>query len=226
MATKALSDIKKKRERDELSKYIAPDALWSVSDVLDGVRDREPEEKFITILFSDICSFTPKCERLSPRAVVRLLNSYFDHMIRVLQSNNAIVDKFIGDAIAARFDSGDSSKDARDAVTTACEMIKVLEDFNRNSLETIEIRIGINSGTVILGNIGCDLYRLDYTMIGDNVNITQRLENQAPKLGCLISASTYDLVRDFAEVGPAVELSLKGKSVPVQAFPLIDIKAR
>ncbi len=220
---KAIADKKKKKEREAISKYIASDVLENVSDIIEGIKNRDPEEKVITVMFTDICSFTQKCEKLSPIAVVKLLNSYFDIMIKVLQSNNAIVDKLIGDAIVTRFDSGDINKDALNAVTSAHEMLKKLKEFNKDSLEPIEIRIGINTGTLILGNIGCESCRLDYTMIGDNVNIGQRLESSAPHMGCLISESTYNLVKSHVSVGEPEEFSLKGKKSTVKAYPLFKV---
>lgn len=223
IVSKTLLDEKLKKERAALSKYVASDVLANVNDVIDGVTDRKPVEKFITIFFSDICSFTPKCERLSPKAIVNLLNSYFDLMISIMFKHNAIVDKFIGDAIVARFDSGDTKRDALDAVSAAYEMLRALKRFNEEAIEPIEIRIGINSGNVVLGNIGSQAFRLDYTMIGDNVNIGQRLESQAPHLGCLISEPTYALVKDHITVGEAAHFTLKGKKQTVTAYPLISV---
>ena len=221
---RALSDAKKRKEREAISKYVASDVLQNVSDVIEGIKDREPEEKFITLLFADIVSFTPKCERYEPRKIIKILNSFFSEMIKVLLSHEAIVDKLIGDAIVTRFDSGDKKKDAINAVTSAHEMLISLENNKTNWLEPIEIRIGINSGPVILGNIGSEDFRLDFTMIGDNVNIAQRLESQAPPQGCLISSSTYELVQEQVEVGLSKDLTLKGKSETVEAFPLITVR--
>jgi adenylate cyclase len=147
-------------------------------------------------------------------------------MIHVLQRNNAIIDKFIGDAIAARFDSGDAREDALNAVRSAWEILKAMEDFNLYSMESVELRIGVNSGNVILGNIGSESYRLDYTMIGDNVNITQRLEGIAPRMGCMISQDTYTLVKDMVTTGESVELSLKGKSSAITAYRLEGVKEK
>jgi class 3 adenylate cyclase len=223
---KVLEDSRKKKEKEAISKYVASDVLKNVSEVINGIKNKEPEEKFITILFSDICSFTPKCERLGPRAIVKLLNSYFDVMITILLKNNAIIDKLIGDAIVARFDSGDRKEDAYYAARSACGMLRALAQCNKNGEEKIEIRIGINSGTVILGNIGCESFRLDYTMIGDNVNIGQRLESMAAPMGCLIAQSTCDLIPDFLEVGAAQSLSLKGKTSKVIAYPLMKVIPR
>lgn len=219
----ALANVRKKKEREALAKYVASDVLQNVSDVIDGVKGREPEEKFITLLFNDIVSFTPKCERLDPDNLVRLLNSYFSLMIEQLQANNAIIDKLIGDAILARFDSGDEEKDALDAAKSAHSMLEALKDFNQKSEEPFECRIGINSGNVILGNIGSESYRLDYTMIGDNVNIAARLESEAPKMGCLMSEFTYKLISAQVSVGPGIEMALKGKSDFIKAYPLLEV---
>jgi CheY-like chemotaxis protein len=223
IVTRVLQDSKKEKEKKAISKYVAKDTIKKVSEVIGDTDSLEPEEKFITIFFSDICSFTPMCEKSTPKEVVRLLNEYFDIMIRTLLDNNAIIDKLIGDAIVVRFDSGDRETDAMNAVKSAHEMLVALRQFNQLSPEKIEIRIGINSGKVILGNIGCESFRLDYTMIGDNVNITQRLEAAAPSSTCLISASTYNLIKDFVEVGDILTLSLKGKSKPVEAYPLVAL---
>ncbi|MBN1412950.1 MAG: response regulator [Spirochaetales bacterium] len=224
--SRVLDAVKKQKEREAITKYVASDVISSVDDMLDGVKKREAEDKFITILFSDICSFTPKCEKMGPRAIVSLLNSYFDRMIMILKDHEAIIDKLIGDAIVVRFDSGDRKRDAKNAVLSAYDMLNALVDFNKTAEETIEVRIGINSGNVILGNLGCESFRLDYTMIGDNVNITQRLESQSPHMGCLISDSTYELVREDVEVGPGQAFSLKGKTHKVIAYPLLRVIRR
>jgi len=222
----AVAAAKLRMEREALSKYISTDTLKNVSDVIDGVKEKTPEDKFITIFFSDIRSFTPKCERLGAAEIVSLLNSYFTKMIKVLQKNNAIIDKLIGDAIVARFDSGFPEKDALDAARAALQMLAALDEFNKDSLEPIEIRIGINSGNVILGNIGSDGYRLDYTMIGDNVNIAQRLESQAPVQGCLLASSTYSLIKNLVDVGGICEFALKGKKEKVEAYSLLGLKGQ
>lgn len=223
-ANKALEESKRKQEHEALSKYVATDALKNVEKIIEQGKDLEPEEKFITILFTDICGFSSKCEQLSTKKVVDLLNNYFEAMTDVLLKNNAIIDKFIGDAIVARFDSGNKEEDALNAAKAAIDMLKELEKFNRESFEEITIRIGINSGEVILGNLGSTKHRLDYTMIGDNVNIGQRLESQAPSMACLVSDGTYELIADKVKVGKMQELQVKGKSEAVKAYPLISIK--
>lgn len=220
----AISNAKIKKEQDTIAKFVAADTIRAVNNMIDGSDDgKKGESKFITVLFSDICAFSGKCEKFSARKIVKLLNTYFDLMVEVLSKHDAIIDKFIGDAIVARFDSGDPETDARNAVLGAWEMCKELERFNLDSFEEVQSRIGINSGEVILGNLGCDRHRLEYAMIGDNVNIGQRLESCAPKQGVMFSEATYDLVKDHVLVGERQEIEVKGKKEKVPAYVLEGI---
>ena len=217
----AIATARNKKEQETIAKFVAADTLNAVSSMVDEHQDAGMgESKHITVLFSDICAFSSKCERFSARKIINLLNTYFDLMVEVLSENNAIIDKFIGDAIVARFDSGDPASDALDAVRGAWGMCRELERFNLDSFEEVQSRIGINSGEVILGNLGCQKHRLEYAMIGDNVNIGQRLESSAPKQGVMISESTYNLIKDHILVGERQEIEVKGKSEKVAAYVL------
>ena len=222
---RAIATARNKKEQETIAKFVAADTLNSVSSMVDEHQDAGTgESKHITVLFSDICAFSSKCERFSARKIINLLNTYFDLMVEVLSQNNAIIDKFIGDAIVARFDSGDPASDALDAVRGAWGMCRELERFNLDSFEEVQSRIGINSGEVILGNLGCQKHRLEYAMIGDNVNIGQRLESSAPKQGVMISESTYELVKDHILVGKRQEIEVKGKNEKVVAYVLEGLK--
>ena len=217
----AIATARNKKEQETIAKFVAADTLNAVSSMVDEHQDAGMgESKHITVLFSDICAFSSKCERFSARKIINLLNTYFDLMVEVLSENNAIIDKFIGDAIVARFDSGDPASDALDAVRGAWGMCRELERFNLDSFEEVQSRIGINSGEVILGNLGCQKHRLEYAMIGDNVNIGQRLESSAPKQGVMISESTYNLIKDHILVSERQEIEVKGKSEKVAAYVL------
>lgn len=208
------------KSKRELLKYVSRDVIQYNGDS----QHDKPQERFLTMLFSDICSFTPLCERLLPGEVVDLLNRYFDCMIEILQSNRAVIDKIIGDAIVARFVSGNREEDALNAVKSAMAMLDELTNFNKGKGEEIHIRIGINSGYVTLGSIGSKKHRLDYTMIGDNVNTAQRLESAAPRDGCLMSSSTYELIKNYVEIEECKKLTLKGKSNQIDAYLLKGVK--
>ncbi|MCB1191173.1 MAG: response regulator [Leptospiraceae bacterium] len=215
-----ITRAKEEKKNLLISKYVSTDALKNAGDVVEGIKERKPESKFISILFSDIVSFSTLCENHTPEWIVNLLNKFFDSIIEALQKNNAIIDKMIGDAIVARFDTGDKAADALYAVKSAWDMLKTLDELNKTSDEALQIRIGINSGEVILGNIGSEKHRLDYTMIGDNVNIAQRLESNAPKKGCLLSEATFTLISEKIRVGERQVYTVKGKKEGVAAYIL------
>jgi len=215
----AVLAAKAKKEQEIIAKFVAADTLKAVNHMLDSGQGFENgEEKHITILFSDICGFSSKCERYSARKIFKLLNSYFDLMVDILTEHGAIIDKFIGDAIVARFDSGNQVLDAQNAVMAAWRMQEKLLQFNLDSFEEIQIRVGVNSGVVILGNLGSTRHRLEYAMVGDNVNIGQRLESAAPNTKCMISEATYLLAKDKVLVGEKSEIKVKGKAEPVIAY--------
>lgn len=220
----AIAHSRHKKEQDAIAKYVAADTLNIVSAMAEGNDVTKGEDKFITVFFSDICAFSSKCERYSAKKIVNLLNTYFDMMVEILSEHEAIIDKFIGDAIVARFDTGHHAQDAKNCVVASWKMLKKLNEYNEESLEEIHCRIGVNSGPVILGNLGSEKHRLEYAMIGDNVNIGQRLESSAPKQGCMISASTYELVSEFVEVGQMQEIEVKGKKEKVKAHILEGLK--
>ena len=184
------------------------------------------EEIFVTLLFSDIVGFTPKCEQLNPSQILDLLNEYFDVMTLILKNNDAMIDKFIGDGIMALYIEQDEKSRrtcAYQAVRSGIEMIEALTPFNTDREEEIQIRVGINSGVVIMGDIGSRFYRRDYTVIGDNVNVAQRLEGVAPHDSVLIGQSTYNLIGDVVKVEKLAPLSLKGKQEQVTAYQVLEL---
>ncbi len=222
----AINNAKIKKEQETIAKFVAADTIRAVNNMIDGDGDvKKGESKFISVLFSDICEFSPKCEKFSARKIVKLLNTYFDLMVEVLSKHDAIIDKFIGDAIVARFDSGDVEMDAKNAIMAAWKMCDELKKFNLDSFEEIQCRIGINSGDVILGSLGCERHRLEYAMIGDNVNIGQRLESSAPKQGIMLSEATYNLVQKHAIVGERQQVEVKGKKEKIPAYVLKGISS-
>lgn len=151
----------------------------------------------VTILFSDIRSFTTISERLDANSVVSILNSYLSVMTEIIFRFKGTIDKFIGDAIMTVFGAPvQNHDDAIRAVKTAIFMQEAMKSFNENHSELnepIEIGIGIHTGEVVAGNIGSEK-RIDYTVIGDNVNLSSRIESLTKIYKCpiLISSATYD----------------------------------
>lgn len=220
-----LAEFRLKRERAAMRHYMTDEALENIVNSLDsGSRITLPaEDSFRTVLFTDIEKFTPLCENMSSHEVVDLLNNYFDVMVEILIENGAAIDKFIGDAIMALFT--DRELGALKAVHAGLTMIQNLDRVRKASGVDVHMRIGINSGHVIIGDIGSELYRRDFTVIGDNVNTAQRLESNAGRDGVLISDSTYELVKDFV-VAEKRELTLKGKRDKFIAWHVDSLNAK
>jgi DNA-binding response OmpR family regulator len=215
------------RERQVLKHYVSESALSVAAAAADGKESIEmmrAKNSFVSILFSDIVGFTPLTEAIEPEKLLGLLNEYFDYMTKALKGHNATIDKFIGDAIMALFPENkqrDKTRAAYDAVAGGFSMLSALKSSHLS--DDIRIRVGINSGYVIMGDIGSRLYRRDYTVIGDNVNIAARLESSADANSVLISDDTYNLVKDLVAVEDSKEIQVKGKSGSILTHKVVDI---
>jgi len=176
-----------------------------------------------TIVFIDICSFTSISENESPDAVVKLLNSYFEVMVKEIIAQGGYIDKFIGDAIMAVF-RGDFHLDrAIDSCLAVRNKIDSLPILPGQISFIPKVSIGINSGEMISGNIGsATLRRLDYTVIGDTVNIAQRLQSVAGPGQILINEISYDKVKESFNCLKVGEVSLKHKADPVIVYEVLD----
>jgi class 3 adenylate cyclase len=174
----------------------------------------------MAVLFSDICGFTAMSSTMQPMEVVELLNSFFDVMCPVLKSEAADIDKFIGDAIMALFDElPDGDPAPLRAVRSALSMQAALREWNqKRGGNPLLIRIGVNMGPVVRGDIGSRHVRRDYTVIGDVVNRAQRFEANAPKGGVLVGEQTFLATRDFIEYEARPGMMLKGVAQPVNAY--------
>jgi len=222
-----LAEKRMEREREILKFYVSDVALESArlySQNQGSMNNMRAKEIYATVLFSDIAQFTTTCEKLNPLDLINLLNEYFDVMCSVLKKNNAIIDKFIGDAIMAIFpDKGNGSYNA---VKSGCEMTEALKEFNKNRETPLHMRIGINYGKLYIGDIGSKAHRRDFTVIGDTVNIGQRLESNSKVDGVLISESTYENVKDFVDAIKVGPLSLKGKVGEHYAYDVLSIQEK
>gem|GEM_PF-317525 len=226
-----LAESRVLRERDAMMSYMSDAAIKHAADIakrssghgMTAYRDDA------SILFSDVCGFTTMSEKRTPEAIITLLNNYFDDMVRIIKVNGGTIDKFIGDAIMALFFGKTAEENAYNAVKSGFEMIRRLEQINaaqKDLEEHVHIRIGVNSGNVVFGDLGSKISRRDFTVIGDNVNVAQRLESKAPKDHVLISDTTYNLVRDFVEIEGSDELALKGKTSKLLCHVLKSVKPK
>jgi adenylate cyclase len=208
-------------------------ARYMTKEIADQLLDAEAAElggqiKELSILFSDIRNFTTISERLGPQETVAMLNDYFTSMVDIVFHHGGILDKFIGDAMLGVFGAPFSSgEDADRAVATAIDMMKALKQFNANRMlknqEVINIGVGIATDNVLVGNIG-SMKRMDYTVIGDGVNLASRLEG-ATKFyhsDILISEKTCDQLKYRYFIREVDLIRVKGKLRPVKVFEVLD----
>jgi len=215
-----------KRMRSTLSKHMDPTIANSLLDESEDILGGK--ETVATILFSDIRSFTSITEELGPLGTVNLLNEYFTLMVDCIRAEGGMLDKFIGDAIMAAFGVPLQQDDDEDrAVRVAINMKKALACWNNErAIEgkpAVHIGIGLNSDHVITGNIGSPT-RMDYTMIGDGVNLAARLESACKyyKAQILISENTYKALKGTYKIRPVDRVVVKGKTLPVDIYEVLD----
>jgi len=176
-----------------------------------------------SVVFMDICSFTSISESQAPDTVVTMLNSYFDVMAKEIIAQGGYIDKFIGDAVMAVF-RGDYHLDrAIDASLAVRSKIAELPPLPATISFSPQVSIGINSGEMISGNIGsANLKRLDYTVIGDTVNVAQRLQGFAKESQIIINETAYQQVKESFNCSKVGEVNLKNKANTMNVYEVMD----
>jgi adenylate cyclase len=225
-----LEDIsQEKRMKTTLYRYMTPGVAERVMALGDDAL-MVGERKEVTVLFSDIRGYTTLTENLEAAEVVSMLNEYFETMVEAVFNHEGTLDKFIGDALMAVFGAPlPLQNHAWAAVQSALDMRQRLVLFNRdrkaNHQPTIGIGIGISSGEVVSGNIGSQR-KMEYTVIGDGVNLSSRLEGITKQYGCdiVLSEHTYELCQDHIWVRELDLTRVKGKRQPVKIYELIDTR--
>ena len=183
------------------------------------------EEATMAVMFSDIVGFTMMSSTMEPRAVIEMLNEYFDDLCPIVKAQGGDIDKFIGDAIMAVYPPLPGREPpALRAVRAGVLMQAAMGPFNKRRGTELQMRIGINTGPLVRGDMGSRFVRRDFTVIGDTVNRANRYEANAPKGGVLASASTYELVKDWVEAEAHEGIKLKGVVEPVKAFVIKSVK--
>ncbi len=207
--------------QESFGRYVAPEVL----DMILNNKETWFKGKMVnvTVLFADIRGFTSLSEHRDPAAVIDMLNEYFTLMTKVVQKHRGYVDKFIGDAIMVVFGSPVSYEGhALQAARAACEMQEKLKGLNRDRVEEdyFHIGIGVNTGTVVAGNLG-SIQKMEYAVIGDGVNTSSRLCSAAARGEIIISKSTYDEIKDSEFACKALDpISVKGKTDRVEIYSL------
>ncbi|MCE5301230.1 MAG: adenylate/guanylate cyclase domain-containing protein [Spirochaetia bacterium] len=222
----AVEEREKKKIKDIFSKYVSQNL---VEELLNREIKLGGEKKTITVLFSDIRGFTSMSEKMQPEEVVRVLNEYLTAMTGIVFRNKGTLDKFIGDAVMALFGTPAYYEDhALRAVKTAVMMQDKLNELNETwkaaGRPTLKIGVGVNTGEVIAGNMG-SLQRMEYTVIGDTVNLASRLESLNKELGTeiIISSSTYELVKEHVKVKKFTGVKVKGKEDSLTVYQVLEL---
>ncbi len=217
----------RERLRITLARYVSDDVaariLTEQSDL-----DLEGELREVTVLFLDVRGFGALAGQLPPREVVALLNAYFEIIIEVTFKYHGTLNKFIGSAIMAIFGAPFAVDDApmcavRAAVEIQQQVAVLNQDRRERGQPTVSLGIGINTGTAIAGNVGSER-RMEYTVIGDEVNLAQCLEANAREGELLVAQATFERVRERIEFRVRPPVPVKGETIPVWTYEVISLK--
>jgi adenylate cyclase len=220
--------LEREKIRSILHKSVSKEIAESL--VARGAIELGGEERDVTVLFSDIRSFTSISESLAPKELVAQLNDYFTGMARAIDGHHGVIDKFIGDAVMALFGAPLSRPDdAANALRAALAMGEALDRLNveraAKGLPAWQFGVGVNTGRVVAGTLGSE-QRWSYTVIGDAVNAASRLESATKELGAriVVSARTKDLAGPGFRWKPLGRISVKGKTESLEVFELLGLE--
>jgi len=213
----------------KLSKYLSPQVFESIFSGKQEVRIASQRKK-LTVFFSDIVGFTETTDNLEAEELSNLLNHYLTEMSKIALEHGGTIDKYVGDAIIAFFGDPETrgvKGDARACVNMAIAMQRRMRELQSEWLEMglekpFELRIGINTGFCTVGNFG-SADRMDYTIIGNEVNLAARLESLAEAGGILMAHETHSLVKDTIMAEEGNTMTVKGFAKPVRTYRVVGL---
>ncbi|MBC6480300.1 MAG: GAF domain-containing protein [Hormoscilla sp. GM7CHS1pb] len=213
--------LREERIKSNLERYLSPQVVQAAISEK-GAISLNPTKRNIVVLFSDIRNFTSKCEELAPEEIVMYLNEYFTQMVSAIFSHQGTVNKFVGDMIVAMFGAPYPLVDQeKRAIAAAIDMQRrittIAVPWIRDNFAT---GIGISAGEVVVGNIGSPQH-LDYTAIGDEVNIASRLQSMAKGGQILCSQSVYHVTKDIFEFKKLGTVTVKGRKKSVETYEVL-----
>lgn len=204
-----------------LSRYVDKSVADMIASSPDDVLLQNIRQE-ATILFADIRSFTSISEHMGPEAVLDFLSAYFDAMVHIIFSHDGILDKFIGDELMATFGVLGNPQDGpinavKAAIAMQVRTRSLMTEFRRKKYPAFEIGIGINTGPVVMGSVG-SRNRMDYTVIGDTVNVASRLQEFAEGQSVLVGEQTWLRCKAMISMNPRGEVMVRNRDKPVKCF--------
>jgi len=228
----ARDDIKRYQEKlkeseavqEKLSPYVGANVVEQIRRA-GSATELKNEKRLVTVLFADIRGFTRLSETMTPNEIISMLNEYFDEMVRIIHDHNGVLDKFVGDELMAVFGLMQPKEQTSvDAVRAALGMRaaseRLMNQRRQQSLPTYQVGIGLNTGEVIAGNVGSQ-DRMDYTVIGDTVNVGARLEQLSKSDEILISEETARRIGRRFELRLKGAAKLKNRDEPVTCYEVV-----
>lgn len=218
----------KEKVKSAMGKYMSQDVMKRIVMNIDNL-GLGGKKATVTVLFSDIRGFTSLSETMSAEQVSEILNEYFTEMEPIVAKHNGIINKFIGDAVMAIFGEPIQDKNhALNAVRCGYEMLVKVKELQRKwaseGKPKIDIGVGINTGEVFVGNIG-SINRMEYTVIGDTVNLASRLEsyNKIYKTSMLIGSTTYEATKNYIEIIKISDVEIRGKAHKMDIYEVLKV---
>lgn len=220
-----VDDISEKKRLDSVRRYLPPALVDQIRD-LDAAQ--QPQRRQISTFFADIRGFSTFGEDLDPEKLVQIINVYFTVAAEAITENEGVIDKFMGDAVMATYNTtlNPQADHAARAVRTALEMQARMRTFHKTVDEDSRLYfgMGVHTGEAVVGNVGSQ-FRKDYTAIGDSVNLAKRLQEMASPNQILISQQVYELVQDWVVAESMGEMQVKGRQAKVQVHILQGTKS-
>ena len=218
------------RQRETMSKFLTGMELKEVQEISSGHKSMsyEGEKKSVTVLFSDIRGFTTICEKSDPKLIIDSLNFYFGKMVPIVEEHGGSIDKLIGDAVMAVFESSEDYHDASAGLMAAIQMQAAMTEYRRQmtslGMPEFYIGIGVNTGVSVVGNLGAK-DQVSRTVLGDSVNLAARVESlskQGKQSNILFTEFTLDQLKTPPKYDFLMETIVKGKSEPVKIYEVSE----
>ena len=215
------------KKRSNLSRFLSPGIVEEIMKE-DSSVELGGDKRMVTTLFCDIRGFTPIAERLAPRLMVDLLNEHFGAMTEIVFNQKGTLDKYIGDELMAVFGApiageDDAERAVRAALAIQAKNAQLNIQRAREGRPTFQLGVGVNTGEVIAGYMGSPM-RMEFTVVGDQVNIARRLCDVASPGQVVVGAATYEKVKEKVEAISVGAILLEGKAIPVQAYDICGMK--